>query len=76
MHSSGIPTKRCIVVFILNPYAFLNGGFVVQSLKGKLYQKLDYTFFKNCLIECSVPERTKEKKAERERNERVDPPSF
>lgn len=37
VHSSGILTKRRILRFIFNPYAYLNSGFVVRSLKGKFY---------------------------------------
>lgn len=54
-HSLGILTKRGILSFIFNPYAYLNSRFTVQSLKGKLYHRNLIIYFSEPfnLIHCS-----------------------
>ena len=67
VQSAGIPIKRCILLFIFNPSAYLNSGLVVLSLRGQFFRR---SLSIHCsklftLIQCPRKnEREKERKRE------------
>lgn len=62
VQSTGIPTKRCMLLFIFNP-SYLNSGLVVLSLRGQFYHR-------SLIIHCSKVFTLIQCPRKNERNER------